>query len=51
MGERITRRTFIKRSVGALGAAGMSGVALPETVKGASADELAFDRYSKMHWL
>ena len=41
MEDRITRRAFIKRSVGALGAAGMSGVALPETVKGASSDELA----------
>jgi formate dehydrogenase iron-sulfur subunit len=41
MGKYITRRAFIKRSVVAIGAAGISGIALPETVIGATTDELA----------
>lgn len=41
MQEHISRRTFIKKSMAAIGTAGISGLALPSTVKGATAEELA----------
>ena len=41
MGADITRRTFLRHSAAAVAAAGVSGIALPATVKGATSEELA----------
>jgi Fe-S-cluster-containing dehydrogenase component len=41
MAEHISRRAFIKKSLVTIGTAGVCGLALPQTVKGTTSEELA----------